>query len=422
MRARLGSAADALGPAALEILDAISDGVVVTDAARRIVWLNRSAADRLGLSLADVAGRPACEALHEGCDGACALEAGESQVIRYRASTNMARLDVEATCRRIADAGGRIVATVEVFGPATRPRDEAQPLPLVGSSAAIREVLEFVAEAACAHTPVLVTGEPGVGKGAVARAIHGAGRRAVDRFATYDCALRDARDLSSIAKSLCGGAPSTLYLHRVERLTHAGQQALRTILDGCRAGDTARPQVIASTRADLEAIVDRGAFDRELFYEINATALRVPALRERPADLPHLVARQIDELNEVSRTRSVESVEPEALDLLVEYEYPDNVRELVQIVEHAFAKCRGKQIRLRHLPERLLAPAADAEPEGAEEISDSIEMLERDFMLRVLTENRWRLNAVAEQLGLSRTTLWRKLKRLGIENPRRSER
>jgi DNA-binding NtrC family response regulator len=287
----------------------------------------------------------------------------------------------------------------------------------------MRHLYELVERAASGATPVLISGESGTGKEVVARAIHELGPRGERPFVAVNCAALGERALE---RELFGAAArrapgrydaaegGTLFLDEVDRLAEATQ---RLLLDRLAAGDV---RLLASTSRDIEAAVERGAFDRELFYHLNAFPIHVAPLRDRAEDIPLLVDHFVRSLNQRSRNRFIEGLAPDAIDVLCGHDFPGNVRELEHAVEHAFTRCRGKHIRLDHLPPSLTARAVGASaPEAADE-SDSVEILERDFMLRVLEENGWRLNAVADQLGLSRTTLWRKLRRLNIGNPRRT--
>jgi DNA-binding NtrC family response regulator len=235
---------------------------------------------------------------------------------------------------------------------------------------------------------------------------------------TVNCAALGRRSLDSelFAAPGGGGAGGTIFLDEVDRLSPASQRAvLDRLMD-----EVVGPRLIASTARDIEAAVERGAFDRELFFRLNAFPVYVPPLRERAEDVPLLVEHFLRSLNQRSRNRFVDGLAPDAMDVLCGHDFPGNVRELEHAIEHAFTRCRGRVIRLDHLPGSLTVRAVGTAAAADGEDSDSVEILERDFMLKVLEENAWRLNAVAEQLHLSRTTLWRKLRRLGIENPRRS--
>jgi PAS domain S-box-containing protein len=422
------------------VLDAVSDGVVVLDRDRRVVFMNRSARQLLGYDAAGPVGAQCSEALDTtDCANNCPLTRletrGEPAVdveMIYRGVGDRS-LAASSTFEVLTDASGQVIGAVEVFRDMREVRRLEEQLygrlglgRLVGKSCAMRRVYELVEAAAATAAPVLVSGETGTGKDLVARAIHDLSTRSSGPFVPVNCATLSER---ALGRELFGGprgrgagpgriaeaASGTLLLEDVDRLGPAIQEVtLRAITDG---GATAR--IIATTSRDIEAAVERGSFCRELFYLLNAASIHVPPLRDRLEDVPLLVDHFVKALNQRTRTRYVEDIAPEAIDVLCGHAYPANVRELEHAVEHAFTRCRGKVIRLDHLPGSVTAPVAESVTSSESEPSDSIELLERDFMQRVLEENDWRLNAVADQLGLSRTTLWRKLRRLGLEKSRR---
>src|SRR5207237_7069464 len=159
----------------------------------------------------------------------------------------------------------------------------------------------------------------------------------------------------------------------------------------------------------------RGRFRRELFLHLNANAVSVPPLRERSEDVRALVERFIDEFNQRSMRPIVEGAAPDVCDLLERHDFPGNLRELEALVSAACAKCRGKQLRLDHLPVELVARCRPAgRSTGVAEAGDTVEALERAYLLRVLDANECHLSAVAKRLGLSRAKLSRKRKRLAI--------
>ncbi len=423
------------------LLDAVSDGVVVLDTQRRIVFLNRRAHELLDVGDMNVAGSLCREVLDTtDCECNCPLTRLEQrgEQVRFVDMTYRGRAGREiaasSTFEVLRDERGSVVGSVEVFRDLRDVRRLEGQLygrrglgGLVGKSCAMRHVYELLERAAAGVMPVLVTGESGTGKEIVARSIHHHSGSETRPFVAVNCAAHGER---SLQRELFGsgrrsGAPEgrlqsaiggTLFLDEVDRLTQKSQRLLLS-----RLSEEARElRVIASTSRDIEGAVERGHFDRDLFHALNAFAIALPPLRDRAEDIPLLVEHFLTLRNQESRARTVDGLAPDAMDLLCGYEFPGNVRELEHAIEHAFTRCRGKRIRLDHLPPSLTARAlGEVLPEEADQ-SDSVEILERDFMRKVCEENGWRLNAVAETLGLSRTTLWRKLRRLGIEKPRRA--
>jgi PAS domain S-box-containing protein len=414
------------------ILDAVSDGVVVLDAERRIVFLNRKASELLDSDERDAVGARCSDVLNTtDCEHNCPLtrleqrgEPADRVEMVYRGRRGR-EVVASSSFERLRNEAGEVVGSVEVFRDLREVRRLESQLygrrglgRLVGKSCPMRQLYEVLETTAQGAEPVMITGEAGAGKEAVARAIHELGARCERPFMTVNCAALGRRSLDSelFAAPGGGGAGGTIFLDEVDRLSPASQRAvLDRLMD-----EVVGPRLIASTARDIEAAVERGAFDRELFFRLNAFPVYVPPLRERAEDVPLLVEHFLRSLNQRSRNRCVDGLAPDAMDVLCGHDFPGNVRELEHAIEHAFTRCRGRVIRLDHLPGSLTVRAVGTAAAADGEDSDSVEILERDFMLKVLEENAWRLNAVAEQLHLSRTTLWRKLRRLGIENPRRS--
>jgi PAS domain S-box-containing protein len=416
------------------ILDAVSDGVVVMDAERHIVFLNRTAQELLDCGAGEGVGARCSDVLNTtDCENNCPLtrleqrgEPAERVEMVYRGRRGR-EVIARSSFERLRDASGDVVGSVEVFHDLRDVRRLEGQLygrrglgRLVGKSCLMRQLYEVLETTAQGADPVLITGEAGAGKEAVARAIHELGPRAERPFVLVNCAALGRRSLD---KELFGAADGagvasggTILLDEVDRLTSSAQ---RVVLDKLLA-EAASMRLMAATARDIEAAVEREAFERELFFRLNAFPVNVPPLRERAEDVPLLVEHFLRGLNQRSRTRYVEGLAPDAMDVLCGHDFPGNVRELEHAIEHAFTRCRGKTIRLDHLPPTLTVRAVGPSVAAEADDSDSVEILERDFMLKVLDENSWRLNTVAEQLNLSRTTLWRKMRRLGIENPRRS--
>jgi transcriptional regulator with PAS, ATPase and Fis domain len=166
---------------------------------------------------------------------------------------------------------------------------------------------------------------------------------------------------------------------------------------------------VAATNHDLTAMVKEGRFREDLFYRINIMELRVPPLRERLEDIPLLIDHFVGQLSTL-KGKDIIGVSPEVLELLMVYDYPANVRELKNIIEHGFVLCRESMIKVEHLPEWLQASSIPAKAGNLNEI-------EKQFILSALKKNNWNRLATARQLGIHKTTLFRKIHKLGIPLP-----
>jgi transcriptional regulator with PAS, ATPase and Fis domain len=213
----------------------------------------------------------------------------------------------------------------------------------------------------------------------------------------------------------------TLFLDEVGELTPAIQVKLLRVLEERefqRVGDTRTIRVdirlIAATNKDLRREVREGRFRDDLYYRLNVFPIELPSLRDRTEDLPLLVNHFIEKFNH-QMGRRVRGISGEALNALYVYHWPGNVRELENAIEHAFVQSRGVLIQLRDLPPHIVHGGADVECTEGGVRDEAMEAFERRLILRHLEEAHWKRRVAARRLGISPVTLWRKMKRLGIE-------
>ncbi|WP_434030373.1 sigma-54-dependent transcriptional regulator [[Pseudomonas] boreopolis] len=333
--------------------------------------------------------------------------------------------------------------------PAPPPPPPEQASRLLGDSPAMSALRATIAKVARSQAPVYILGESGVGKELVARTIHEQGARAAGPFVPVNCGAIPAElmeseffghkkgsftgahaDKPGLFQAASGG---TLFLDEVAELPLQMQvKLLRAIQEksvrpvGASAEVPVDVRILSATHKDLGELVADGRFRHDLYYRINVIELRVPPLRERGDDLPHLAASILARLAR-SQGRPMPLLSPSALDALRHYGFPGNVRELENILERALALAEDDQIsasdlRLpQHNAPRL--PGASAEPaEAVVDIDPAkaalpsyIEQLERAAIQKALEENRWNKTRTAAQLGITFRALRYKLKKLGME-------
>src|SRR5512147_707245 len=302
---------------------------------------------------------------------------------------------------------------------------------IVGRSQALREVLERVLRVAPSDATVLLTGESGTGKELVARALHSASRRAPHPFVPVNCAAITETLLESElfghAKGAFTGAVrtrrglfeeasgGTLFIDEIGETTPNFQaKLLRALQEGeiRRVGESipvkVNVRVIAATNQDLKKAIAERRFREDLYYRLNVVPLRIPPLRERPEDIPLLAAHFLGRHNR--RTGERKALTAEALQRLVDHPWPGNVRELENMVEQAAALSTGPEIRAPDIRFETGAPS-----EAAPTLADAVETAERRAIQAALARAGGDLGRVAHDLGISATTLWRKMKRLGVE-------
>ncbi len=317
-------------------------------------------------------------------------------------------------------------------------REEARQLfgheEIVGQSDAMRGVLARVDQVAGTNSTVLIVGETGAGKEVIARAIHGLSRRKNRPMVTVNCASLPPSliesELFGREKGAYTGAMtlmkgrfecadgSTLFLDEIGELPLDVQAKLLRVLEEGRFERLGSPKtiqadvrILAATNRDLAHDIQSGRFRKDLYYRLNVFPIEIPRLRERPEDIPLLVWSFVREF-ERKMGKRIESIPRRTMESLQRYPWPGNVRELRNVIEHAMIVSGGTTLDVR-------VPAVAREEHVA---SRTIGDVERAHILKVLEETRWRLTGAggaAEQLGLKRTTLQSRMKKLGIARPAR---
>jgi two-component system response regulator HydG len=301
---------------------------------------------------------------------------------------------------------------------------------LVADSPAMRAVLQLVKEVGPSDSPVLITGETGVGKEMVARALHSAGPRAYGPFVPLNCGGQSENLLESELfgheKGAFTGAvktrrgrlemadKGTLFLDEVGEISAKMQVDLLRVLEEKsfhRLGGSQMVQsdfrLISATHRDLAAMVRAGDFRQDFFYRINVISIKVPPLRDRPEDIS-LLAQYFLERYSRETGKTMEGITPEALELLAAYSWPGNVRELKNVMERAVVIARQPMVGKKELT--FLQTGGDA---GAELLT--LEDVERQHIQRTLAAHQGNVTRAAQTLGIDRRTLTRKIKRQGIK-------
>jgi DNA-binding NtrC family response regulator len=318
-----------------------------------------------------------------------------------------------------------------------RVRNEQGLNEITGSSAKVQDVLRMIARLKDTRTPVLITGESGTGKELVARAIHFRGSLAQRPFVAVDCGTlvpslmeselfgHEKGAFTGALKSKLGlfraASGGTIFLDEIGELSLDMQAKLLRVLQEkeLRPVGSSTPvktdvRVIAATNRDLEHAYQEGQFRKDLFFRLNVVAIHMPSLRERRSDVPALVYALVQRYAPDRRV----CVTLAAMNALTSYEWPGNVRELENSVERALALGSGDTIDLPDLPPSLRAatarPADPASLSGATPGSTDLEDIERATIERVFQQVNGDKVAAGRLLGISRATLYRKLRRYNI--------
>ena len=188
---------------------------------------------------------------------------------------------------------------------------------------------------------------------------------------------------------------------------------------GSSKSETSRARIITATNKDLSELVRDGAFRQDLFYRVNVVRVELPPLRRRKEDIPMLIEQFINRFNALQE-KSIRGIEPEALSLLMAHDWPGNVRELENAVERAFILCSKGLIGIEHLPEELRANAGPAAE--STEIRTAHDMVDAQAIRMALEHNDYNRLAAAKELGIHKSTLFRKMKKLGMALPEKDGR
>lgn len=434
------------------ILESISDGVFTVGNDWRITSFNRAAEKITGVPREEAIGRLCSEVFRSSmCEVNCALrktlESGHPLIAQscYIVNADGQRIPASVSTAVLKDENGKIIGGAETF----RDLSELESLrkqisgrytlgDLVSHSRAMQPVFEMTSSVANSDITALIHGETGTGKELLARAIHGMSPRANKPFIAINCAaLPDnllESELFGYKKGAFTGAiqdregrfsqakDGTIFLDEIGEISQALQVRLLRVLQehtyeplGSNETQHSKARIIAATHRNLSELVDSGTFREDLFYRINVIRLDLPPLRDRKEDLPLLLDHFIDRFNQIHK-KNIQGLSHGANSLLMTHTWPGNVRELENIIERAFVLCNGSQIEIRHLPTELTGKAPIAS-ETTPDIGTARRSAEAQAIFKTLEKNNFNRLATAKELGIHKTTLYRKIKTLGLQLP-----
>jgi DNA-binding NtrC family response regulator len=313
---------------------------------------------------------------------------------------------------------------------------------IVGHDVRMRRVFDMIDSVADTRATVLITGESGTGKSLIARAIHRRSSRKDRPFVEVACGalpetLLESELFGHVAGSFTGANfdkvgkfmqadEGTIFLDEIGTASPGMQVKLLRVLQELefeQVGGTKTfrvdARVILATNENLEKLVQEGRFRQDLYYRVNVINLELPNLRERISDIPLLAQHFLERVCEESG-KKVRAFSDDALAAMQRYAWPGNVRELQNAVERAVLLGKGDVIRAEDLPSSLAASrAVTLEPVGGRTLKEALEGPERQIILEVLESHNWNRHATADALGINRTTLYKKMKRLGLEDDER---
>lgn len=431
------------------ILESISDGVFTVDEAWKVTSFNRAAEEITGIPREEALGKRCWEVFRASmCEMDCALkhtmDTGKRVINRscYIIDAGGQRIPISVSTALLRDAEGQVIGGAETFRDLSLVEELRKEITgrfqigdMVSRSALMRRLFDVLPQIAASDSSVLIQGETGTGKELLARAIHGMSRRAEGPFVAVNCgALPDTLLESELFGYKAGaftGADKdkpgrfaaaeggTLFLDEIGDITPALQVRLLRVLQehvyeplGSNTPVRTDVRVITAGNKDLAELVEAGSFRRDLYYRINVVRLELPPLRKRKEDVPLLVEHFITRFNRV-QNRDIQGVTSAAMAVLMAHDYPGNIRELENIIEHAFVLCAAnKHIDIPCLPDHL---ARRAHPDtGPVPIGDARKALEAQLILETLERNHGNRQTTARELGMHKSTLFRKMRALHL--------
>ncbi len=438
------------------IMESISDGVFTVDNHWRITSFNRAAEEITGITREDALGCQCSEVFRASmCETNCALRRtmkSGSKIINQSAfivDAEGKKIPISVSTALLKNENGDILGGVETFRDLSLEEELRKELEgrfqvgnMVSRSSSMFKIFELIRLLATSLSTVLIQGETGTGKEVLARAIHDQSDRRNKPFIELNCgALPDSlleselfgyksgaftganRDKAGRFELADGG---TLFLDEIGEISPALQVRLLRVLQNRafeRLGDTKTThvdiRVIVATHRDLAAKVKDGTFRQDLFYRINVAKIDIPPLRKRKEDIPLLVDHFISRFNKIQK-KTLSGVTSEVMALLMAFNYPGNIRELENLIEYAFVLCSEGFIEPRHLPDDFMTQFPDSSTHN--DIDSTLRAVEAQTIRNALERNNYNRLLTAKDLGIHKSTLFRKIKALGISLPQKDGR
>ena len=308
---------------------------------------------------------------------------------------------------------------------------------IIGRSKEIKQIFYMLESVSQTDSSVLITGESGTGKELAARAIHLKSLRRTGPFIAVNCSAfaetlieselfgHEKGAFTGAVKAKTGrfelAQGGTLFLDEVGDLSLALQTKLLRVLEthefervGTNKSIKMDARIIAATNKNLIAEISEGRFREDLFYRINIINIHLPPLRDRMDDIPLLVSHFINHFNK-KLNKKIKQFSSSAYELVLEYNWPGNIRELENAIEHCFILCSGEIIQKEHLPKRLRESENFNINKSITQSTKNLLEIEKELIISTLRNNRGNRKKTAKELNIDPSTLWRKMKKLKIE-------
>jgi len=428
-----------------DIFDHNFEGILILDSNLKITRLNRAAEEITGFSALEAVGRYCYEILRaRRCKNACPLK-----TMKKDDRPGEFIVDILTRDNKKKYIKTRVIHShnhwVEIFFDITREVELEKKMTekyhyedIITRTKSLQDILSQFPKIAAGNVPVLLQGESGAGKEVFATAIQSLSKRKDKPFIKMNCAALPETLLESELFGYKKGAftdartnkpgiflsahQGTLFLDEIGEMSLALQAKLLRAVEtgeiiplGSRGPENVDVRILAATNKDLNREVKEGRFREDLFYRLNVVPIRIPPLRERKNDIPLFIDYFIDHLN-IIQQKNITRVQVAALDILMNFSYPGNIRELKNIIEYAFIFCDSGEIQVNHLPQYLRFPSQSQDTQGGYSAMLDLprQYGEREWLLGALEQAGWKRSKAAEILQIDRTTLWRKMKKYNL--------
>ena len=434
------------------ILNSIADGVFTTDNDGKITFMNKAAEEITGFSSKEAIGHYCFDIFRADiCQSRCALKETlktKKEIINLPATIlkkGGQKVPISISTAVLKNEKGEIIGGVETFRDLSTIEELKKELSqkytlgdIISKNHLILDIFNILPNISESDSTVLIQGASGTGKELFAKAIHNLSRRKTKPLVKVNCgalpdtlleselfgyikgAFTDAKKDKPGRFALANGG--TIFLDEVGDMSPSLQVKLLRALQekeyeplGSASPRKTDVRIIAATNQDLSKLVNEGKIRDDLFYRLNVVKIELPPLSQRREDIPLLIDAFIQKFN-AKMGKQITGVSDKALRLLLKYDYPGNVRELENIIEHAFVLCGGNRIDVDCLPKELTMNREDMNSFVPLKEEAPFERAEAEVVEKTLKKHKGNRIKAAQELGISRATLWRKIKRYGLAN------
>jgi PAS domain S-box-containing protein len=432
------------------ILNSIADGVFTTDNEGKITFINKAGEQITGFSSKEAIGHFCFDIFRADiCQSKCALKETlktKKEIINLPATIlrkGGQKVPISISTAVLKNEKGQIIGGVETFRDLSTIEELKKELSqkytlgdIISKNHKIHEIFNILPDIAESDSTVLVQGASGTGKELFAKAIHNLSRRKTKPFVKVNCGALPDTLLESELFGYVKGAftdakkdkpgrfalanEGTIFLDEVGDMSPSLQVKLLRVLQekefeplGSTSPRKTDVRIIAATNKDLSKLVNESKFRDDLFYRLNVVKIELPLLRERREDIPLLIDAFVQKFN-AKMGKQLTGVSDEVMRTLMRHDYPGNVRELENIIEHAFVLCKGDRIDLGCLPKEFAENQGEITAFKPSKEETPFQKAESEIIERTLKKYDGNRIKTAQELGLDRTTLWRKIKKYGL--------